>query len=87
MNKYSVKCITSLQLTVAEKTKTKNVVDHATSDVVTSQSLSRTKETCVRKPGPAIHKTKLNSVALVRGRTIPTERPPPVSEGSANFCG
>ena len=31
--------------------------------------------------------TKLNSVALVRERTIPTERPPPVSEVSANFCG
>ena len=36
------------------------------------------------------HKTlklKLNSVALVRTRTIPTERPPPVGEVSANFCG
>ena len=30
-------------------------------------------------------KTKLNSVALVRERTIPTERPPPVGEVSANF--
>ena len=31
---------------------------------------------------------KLNySVALVRERTIPTERPPPVGEVSANFCG
>ena len=27
------------------------------------------------------------SVALVRERTIPTERPPPVGEDSANFCG
>ena len=27
------------------------------------------------------------SVALVRERTIPTERPPPVDEVSANFCG
>ena len=32
-------------------------------------------------------KTKLNTVALVRERTIPTERPPPVGEVSANFCG
>ena len=32
-------------------------------------------------------KTKLNSVALVRERTMPTERPPPVGEVSANFCG
>ena len=30
---------------------------------------------------------KLNSVALVREPTIPTERPPPVGEVSANFCG
>jgi hypothetical protein len=29
--------------------------------------------------------TKLNSMALVRERTIPTERPLPVSEVSANF--
>jgi hypothetical protein len=28
---------------------------------------------------------KLNSVALVRRRTIPTERPQPVGEVSANF--
>ena len=27
------------------------------------------------------------SVALVRKRTIPTERPPPIGEVSANFCG
>jgi len=30
---------------------------------------------------------KLNSVALVRTRTIPTDRPPPVGEVSANFWG
>jgi len=28
-----------------------------------------------------------SSVALVRERTIPTERPPPVGEVSAHFCG
>jgi hypothetical protein len=33
------------------------------------------------------NKTKLNSVALVRERTIRTERPPLVVEVSANFCG
>jgi hypothetical protein len=33
------------------------------------------------------NKTKLNSMALVRERTIPTDRPPPVGEVSANFCG
>ena len=31
--------------------------------------------------------TQKNSVALVRTRTIPTERPPPVGEVGANFCG
>jgi len=31
------------------------------------------------------NKTKLNSVALVRERTMPTERPPPGGEVSANF--
>jgi hypothetical protein len=28
-----------------------------------------------------------NTVALVRGQTIPTERPTFVGEVSANFCG
>ena len=32
-------------------------------------------------------KKKKHSVALVRERTIPTERPLPVGEVSANFCG
>jgi hypothetical protein len=30
---------------------------------------------------------KLNSVAFVRERTMPTERPPLVDEVTANFCG
>jgi hypothetical protein len=30
--------------------------------------------------------TKKNSVASVRERTMPTERPPLVGEVSANFC-
>jgi hypothetical protein len=34
-----------------------------------------------------IKKIKLNSMALVRELTIPTERPPLVGEVSANFCG
>ena len=32
-------------------------------------------------------KTKLNSMALVRKRTIPTERPPPVGEVVPTFAG
>jgi len=35
--------------------------------------------------GQLLISKKLNSVALVRERTIPTERPPPVGEVSANF--
>jgi len=35
----------------------------------------------------SIISTKLNSMALVRERTIPTEWPPPVGAVSANFCG
>jgi hypothetical protein len=31
-------------------------------------------------------KLKLNSVASVNGRTIPTEQLPPVGEVSGNFC-
>ena len=33
----------------------------------------------------ALAHNKTNSVALVRTRSIPTERPPPVGEVSANF--
>jgi hypothetical protein len=32
------------------------------------------------------HNNKLNSVAVFRKRTIPTERPPLVGEVSANLC-
>jgi hypothetical protein len=38
-------------------------------------------------PRYTITETKQNSVALVRKRTIPTERPPLVGEVSANLCG
>jgi hypothetical protein len=34
-----------------------------------------------------LYKKKVNSVAVVRKRTIPTERPPLVGEVSANLCG
>jgi hypothetical protein len=37
--------------------------------------------------GCATEHLKLNFVALVRERTIPTERPPLVGEVSANFYG
>jgi hypothetical protein len=33
------------------------------------------------------HKKRANSVALVRERTIPTQRPPLIGEVSANVCG
>jgi hypothetical protein len=35
----------------------------------------------------SLTRTEKNSVALVRERTVPTERPPLVGEVSANFCG
>ena len=39
------------------------------------------------EPKRTTDEIKKNSVALVRERTIPTERPPPVDEVSAKFCG
>jgi hypothetical protein len=36
---------------------------------------------------PVLNSPQTNSVAWVRERTIPTERPPLVSEVSGNFCG
>jgi hypothetical protein len=44
-------------------------------------------EMFVRTIGGPQTKLKQNSVALVRKRTIPTERLPLVGEVSANFCG
>jgi hypothetical protein len=44
----------------------------------------------LRNVGKLVHDSKyceINSVALVRERTIPTERPPLVGEVSVNFCG
>jgi hypothetical protein len=35
----------------------------------------------------SVYKETKNSVALVRKRTIPTERPPIVGEVTDNFCG
>ena len=47
----------------------------------------RTMTLGLTQPLTEMSKTKLNSVALARERTIPTERPPPLGEVSANFCG
>jgi hypothetical protein len=49
--------------------------------------LSKIKCNIVHPPTSWSTKLKLNSVALVRKRTIATERPPLVGEVSANFCG
>ena len=52
------------------------------------RALSGRKTSFGRRFGSSNHiLLKLNSVALVRERTITTERPPPVGEVSANFCG
>jgi hypothetical protein len=42
---------------------------------------------CGKIMGSEDVKLKLNSMALVRERTIPTELPPLVGEVSANYCG
>jgi len=42
---------------------------------------------CINTPRWCRSVIKKNSVALVCTQTIPTERPPPVGEVSANFCG
>ena len=47
----------------------------------------KTRVNGMRHTNNKMTKLKLNSVALVRTRTIPTERPPPVGEVTANFCG
>jgi hypothetical protein len=43
--------------------------------------------TCMLEIYSAGEEYYYNTVALVRKRTIPTERPPFVGEVSANFCG
>jgi len=53
----------------------------------TSVFLDRPMDVAVLVLSLFVYYTKLNSVALVRERTIPTERPPTVGEVSANFCG
>jgi hypothetical protein len=43
---------------------------------------------CICAPYGSANNQKLtNSVALIRERTMPIERPPLVGEVSANFCG
>jgi hypothetical protein len=42
---------------------------------------------CVASDTDSVIEQKLNSVAVVRKRTIPTERPPLVGEVSVNLCG
>jgi hypothetical protein len=51
-----------------------------------THNISITVKSVIIKIMPTTNK-QANSVALVRERTIPTERPPPVGEVSANFCG
>ena len=55
-------------------------------DVQTSSDLCGLPLTAIYTTGYIFPPTK-NSVALVRERTVPTERPPPVGEVSAKFCG
>ena len=57
-----------------------------------NQSIAFVEDSIVRADNTEVddissHDNNNNSVALVRTRTIPTERLPPVGEVSANFCG
>ena len=49
--------------------------------------MKSTRNMCILIAVALKQRKKKNSVALVRERTIPAERPPPVGEVSANFCG
>ena len=55
--------------------------------VLPAGSTTQNKAVITNNDRTIYYRLKLNSVALVRERTIPTERPPPVGEVSANFCG
>jgi hypothetical protein len=52
-----------------------------------SEKTYKTLHSELNLPHLSMNDKKLNSVALVRERTIPTERPPLVDEVSAKFCG
>ena len=59
----------------------KNTVPQQGKSKINAQTVCQSTHTC------HFFVYKKNSVALVRERTIPTERPPPVGEVTANFCG
>jgi hypothetical protein len=61
-----------------------NYVIHKQLELLRWDSQQTTKNTVLPEPQPSL---KLNSVALFRKRTIPTERPPHVGEVSAYFSG
>jgi hypothetical protein len=61
----------------------RNMADVTIRQLGTAQTLSVT--TLVQSRHDSKIKKKLNSVVSVRKRTIPTERPQPVGEVSANF--
>jgi hypothetical protein len=56
--------------------------------IIKRKTKTKTGGTCCDAYDPCyVNKKKLNSVAVVRKRTIPTERPPLVGEVSAKLCG
>jgi hypothetical protein len=81
---------------IIKETTTHNLIDPQMKyelinryDIITRQNCFLNNKTNIENGGLAMGapSSSINSVALVRERTIPTERPPPVGEVSANFCG
>jgi hypothetical protein len=74
----------------AELTSVGTVVLHCVSSVKGSRDVVALYDLCHRLISSLCRletKEQNNSVSLVRKRTIPTERPPLVTEVNANFCG
>jgi hypothetical protein len=61
--------------------------DHISLPLIFSEGKVENISACIATAISVIKLNKLNSVAVVRKRTLPTERPPLVGEVSANLCG
>ena len=68
-----------MTLKILEDTRRRTTRSRCLENSILKRAWNCLKKVCV------VSAKKKNSVALVRERTIPTERPPPVVEVSANF--
>jgi len=80
-----IRAYDELQIVVTEVRQVRQTV--TTHSVINASQITDEISTNHRNVLLLVPHHKHNSVALVRERTIPTERPPPVGEVSANFCG